>query len=369
MWERIKALIIKEILAVWRDPRSRIVLIVPPLVQLIIFSFAATLDVTNASIGILNRDGGEQGFELVQRFHGSPIFTDIHYLKSVDEMAPFLDKQKGIMILSIDQQFSRNIDAKNQAKVQLIFDGRRSNSAQIVAGYASNIIDQFSRDVAKKKNIQQQRTQLFPRNWFNPNLLYYWYNVPCLVGILTMLTGLIITSLSIAREREMGTFDQLLVSPMLPFEILVGKSIPAILIGIGEGSIILTVGIFILNVPFTGHLLMLYFSLLVFVCAIVGVGLFISSLCSTQQQAILGAYVFMSPSILISGFATPIENMPQWLQVITYANPLRYILVILKGSFLKAMPPGDIWSNVWPIAIIAVITLSASSWFFRHRLE
>lgn len=369
MFERIKALIIKELLAVWRDPRSRIVLIVPPLIQLFIFSFAATLDVKNVPIGILNRDNGEQGIELVQRFNGSPIFTKIIYLKSIDEMTPFLDHQRGIMILSIDEQFSRNLDAGKNGVVQLVFDGRRSNSAQIVAGYVNTIINQFALDVAAKKRIQQQRTQLFPRTWFNPNLLYYWYNVPSLVGILTMLTALIVTSLSIAREREMGTFDQLLVSPMMPLEILIGKSIPAILIGIGEGTIILTVGIFILNVPFTGHLFMLYFSLLVFVCAAVGVGLFISSLCSTQQQAILGAYVFMSPSVLLSGFATPIENMPDWLQVITYANPLRFILVILRGSFLKAMPPEMVLHNVWPIAIIACVTLTASTLFFRRRLE
>ena len=369
MWNRIKALIMKEFLAVWRDPRSRIVLIIPPLVQLFIFSFAATLDVKNVTIGIVNRDNGVQGYELTQRFNGSPIFTHIHYLESVDEIAPFIDNEKGLMVVSIDEQFSRTIEMGNPASVQLILDGRHSNATQIIAGYASFIIDQFATDVGTKQNVVPQNTHLVPRNWFNPNLLYYWYNVPCLVGILTMLTGLIVTSLSVAREREMGTFDQLLVSPMTPIEILIGKSIPAILIGIGEGSIILTAGIFILNVPFTGNLLVLYFSLFVFVCAAVGVGLFISSLCSTQQQAILGAYVFISPSVLLSGFATPIENMPDWLQPFTYLNPLRFILVILKGSFLKAMPVRDVLDNVWPIAIIAIVTLTSSAFFFKRRLQ
>jgi ABC-2 type transport system permease protein len=368
-WNRIKALIIKEFLAVWRDPRSRIVLIIPPIMQLFIFSFAATLDVKNVTIGILNRDNGNESFELVQRFHGSPTFAHIRYLDAVEEVGPFIDNEKGVMVLSIDEQFSRNIKSNNVGIVQLILDGRHSNSAQIVAGYASTIIDQFSSEILDKKDAVQQNTKLYPRNWFNPNLLYYWYNVPCLVGILTMLTGLIVSSLSVAREREMGTFDQLLVSPMTPSEILIGKAIPAILIGIGEGSIILTVGVFILNVPFTGHVLALYFSLLVFVCAAVGVGLFISALCSTQQQAILGVYVFTSPSILLSGFATPIENMPNWLQYVTYINPLRYILVILKGSFLKAMPVGVIMENLWPVAMIAAVTLTASSYFFRRRLE
>lgn len=369
MWARIKALIIKEILAVWRDPRSRFVLIVPPIIQLFVFAFAATLDVKNVQIGVINRDNGEQAFELIQRFKGSPVFAGITYLESFSEVASFIDSQKGVMVISIDQQFSRLLNAQQAASIQIILDGRRSNTAQIVAGYASVIIDQFGRDFTSNHRINQQRTQLFPRNWFNPNLLYYWYNVPCLVGVLTMITGLVVTSLSVAREREMGTFDQLLVSPMMPLEVLIGKSIPAIIIGIFEGSIILTAGIFILGVPFTGNLLILYFSLFVFVCAAVGVGLFVSSLCSTQQQAILGAYVFMSPSILLSGFATPIENMPHWLQIVTYVNPLRYILVILKGSFLKAMPIDIVLSNVWPIAVIAILTLITAAWFFRRGLE
>lgn len=369
MWNRILSLIHKEILAVWRDKKSRTVLIVPPIVQLLIFSFAATLDVQNVSIGVLNRDNGRQGFELVQRFVGTPTFKHVAYLKSVEEMAPFIDKQEGLFVLSIDEQFSRNLDAGKQADIQLVFDGRKSNSAQIVSGYASNIVSQFNRDYAKLAGIALQSTELFPRNWFNPNLIYYWYNVPSLCGVITMLVGLIVTALSVARERELGTFDQLLVSPLLPIEILIGKSLPAILIGMGEGTIILLAGIFFFQIPFTGSLLTLYFSMFVFVTSIVGVGLFISSLSQTQQQAILGSYVFMSPAVLLSGFATPIENMPSWLQVVTYLNPLRYFLVIAKGTFLKAMPLDIALQNTWPMALIAVFTLSLATWLFRRRLE
>ena len=369
MLGRILALIKKEILAVWRDKKSRTVLILPPLVQLFIFSLAATLDVTNASIGILNRDNGEQAFELVQRFHGAPIFQHIEYLQSVEEITPFIDNQRGVMVLSIDEQFSRNLDAGKTAFVQLIFDGRKSNTAQIVAGYTSNIIDRFNIDFAAKAGIELQSAKLFPRNWFNPNLLYYWFNVPSLCGILTMLVGLVVTALSVARERELGTFDQLLVSPIKPIEILIGKAVPAIIIGMAEGSIIILAAIFIFQIPFTGSFVMLYFSMFVFVTSITGVGLFISSLCSTQQQAILGSYVFMSPSILLSGFATPIENMPTWLQPFTYLIPLRYFLIVAKGSFLKAMPADMVFSNTWPMAIIAIFTLAAATWCFRTRLE
>lgn len=368
MFGRILALIYKEILAVWSDKKSRLVLVIPPLVQLLIFTFAATLDVQNVSIGVLNRDPGEQSIELLQRFHGAPTFKSITYLKAVEEIKPFIDNQRGVMVISIDDQFSRNLDSGQSANIQLILDGRKSNTTQIVAGYASSIVERFNSDFAKGARIAQQSTQLFPRNWYNPNLLYYWYNVPSLCGVITMLVGLIVTALSVARERELGTFDQLLVSPLLPIEILIGKTLPAIFIGMCEGSIILLVGVFIFGVPFTGSLLALYFSMFVFVSSIVGVGLFISSLSQTQQQALLGSYVFMSPAVLLSGFATPIENMPVWLQYATYANPLRYFLVVSKGSFLKAMPWEIVLNNTWPMAIIALFTLTGSALFFRRGL-
>jgi ABC-2 type transport system permease protein len=183
-----------------------------------------------------------------------------------------------------------------------------------------------------------------------------------------MLVALLVTALSVARERELGTFDQLLVSPATPFEILVGKTIPAVIIGMIEGSIIIFVGVFIFQIPFTGSLLLLYFSMFVFICSIVGVGLFISSLCQTQQQAVLGSFLFMSPSVLLSGFATPVENMPDWLQPLTSLVPLKFYLVIAKGIFLKAMPLEIVLSNVWPLAVIAFFTLTGAAWFFKHRL-
>lgn len=369
MWHRILTLIYKEILAVLRDKKSRYVLIVPPIMQLFIFAFAATLDVKNVPIGILNRDNGEQAFELLQRFHGSPVFNNIVYLKAVEEITPFIENMNGVMVISIDQQFSRNLDAKKPADIQIILDGRKSNTTQIVLGYASAIIQQFNQDLSAKAEIKQQNTQLFPRNWFNPNLLYYWYNIPCLSGILTMLVGLMLTALSVAREKELGTFDQLLVSPLSPFEIVIGKIVPAILIGMGEGSIIIFIGIFIFQVPFMGSFWLLYFSLFVFISAMVGVGLFVSTLCRTQQQAVLGIFLILSPMILLSGFATPVENMPIWLQPISYLIPLKYYLIIAKGLFLKDMPAYIVFQNIWPMALIGLFTSTISMFFFRYRLE
>lgn len=369
MLGRVLALLVKEFYAIWRDKKTRYVLIVPPLVQLLIFSFAATLDVKNVTLGVVNRDNGKHSVEFLQRFHGSPTFSHIAYLESIDQITPFIDTQQGVGVISIDEQFSRKLEAGEKAEIQVIMDGRKSNTTQIVAGYIANVLQQFNLDFAKANNIKIQPTQLFPRNWYNPNLWYYWYNVPSLCGILTLLEALILTSLSVARERELGTFDQLLVSPMAPVEILIGKAIPAIIISIAEGSLIIFVAIFIFGIPFTGSILTLYAGMFVFVCCIVGVGLFLSSLCTTQQQAILGSSMFLTPAITLSGFATPIENMPAWLQPFTLLNPLRYFLVIIKGVFLKEMPWQDVLSNLWPMIFIAIGTLSAATWLFKRRLE
>lgn len=362
---RVKSLIWKELLTVLRDPKVRISIFLPPIIQLCVFTFAATLDVKNVPIGILNKDCGEQGFELIERFYGSPIFNyKIQFLKGVEEIAPFIDHQKGVMVLSIDEQFSRNLDAGKPATVQLILDGRKSNTAQIVAGYTEQIISQFNVDCLSKSNVT-----LIPRVWFNPNTLYVWYNIPCLVAILAMLTCLVVTTQSVARERELGTFDQLLVSPLMPFEILIGKIVPGIIIGLLEGLVMVLMGTVFLGVPFTGSFWLYFLSLTVFVGSISGVGLFISSLSTTQQQAMLGTFVFMMPAVLLSGYATPIENMPSWLQPFTYLIPLKYMLIISKGIFLKAMPAKIVFENMFFLFIIGLFNVVGAGLFFRRRLQ
>ena len=353
-----------------RDRKVRISILVPPIIQLFIFTFAATLDVKNVPIGILNRDSGEQGFKLVERFYGTKIFNNqIIFLKAVEEIGPFIDHQKGVMVVSIDEQFSRNLDAGKPATVQLIFDGRKTNTAQIVAGYTKEIINRFNNDYTAEAKLKVQNVELVPRIWFNPNTLYFWYNIPCLVAVLSMLTCLVVTTQSVARERELGTFDQLLVSPLVPMEILIGKIIPGIIIGLLEGTLMLTIGTLVLKVPFTGSLPLYFFSLFIFVSSISGIGLFISSLSATQQQAMLGTFVFMMPSVLLSGFATPIENMPTWLQPVTYLIPLKYMLVISKGLFLKAMPARIVFENIWQLFTIGIVNIVGAGLFFRRRLQ
>lgn len=367
---QIASLVWKELLTVLKDRKVRLSILLPPIIQLFIFTFAATLDVKNVPIGILNRDNGEKGFELVERFYGAKIFNEhIIFLKSVPEIAPFIDNQKGVMVVSIDEQFSRNLNAGKPATVQLIFDGRKTNTAQIVSGYTQQLIAQFNNDYTADLDLKIQNVALVPRTWFNPNTLYFWYNIPCLVGILSMMTCLVVTTQSIARERELGTFDQLLVSPLLPSQILIGKIVPGVIIGFLEGVFMLTIGTLILGVPFNGSLPLYLISLLLFVFSISGIGLFISSLSTTQQQAMLGTFIFMMPSILLSGYATPIENMPAWLQPLTYLIPLRYMLIISKGIMLKAMPAIMVIHNLWPLLLISLFNTFGADAFFRRRLE
>ena len=368
MFNRIRALIIKELLALLRDKKSRMVLIVPPLVQLFIFAFAATQEVKNQTLAVLNLDHGRPALSLEQDFTGAATFSKILHLQRADEIPAVINEQQAIAVLWIPADFSRNLARGQAAEVSFILDGRKTNAAQIVQGYGVRIINSY-RDRLAATTGQLAGVTLVARNWFNPNLDFRWYTVPSLVCILTTVIGLIVTGLSVAREREMGTFEQLLVSPLHPLEILIGKALPALLVGLLEGALIVTIGVFLLQVPFNGSLPLLMASMGVFLLAIIGVGLFVSSLAMTQQQAVLGSFLFLVPATILSGFASPIENMPHWLQTISYGNPLRYFMTIVRGIFLKDVPAAVVWGQTWPMAIIACVTLSLATWLFKKRME
>jgi ABC-2 type transport system permease protein len=370
IWLRIKALIIKEIFAVWRDKKSRIMLIVPPLIQLIILSHAATLDVNHISVGVYNQDEGWYSHELIQRIKGSPYFTHVHEFGSFKKAKKAIDTQKILASLQFQPHFSRLIAAHQPAHVQIILDGRKSNASQIVMGYLTLIIQNFNREILTHQGMAvPEPLDIQFRAFFNPNLEYILYTVPCLVAILSMLLALMVTAMSVSRERENGTFDQLLVSPLQPWQILVGKMIPAMIISIMESSLLMILALHLFTVPFVGSFFLLYASMIIFLLSIVGVGLFISSLCHTQQQSILGSFVFMTPTLLLSGYATPIENMPLWLQPFTNLIPIKHFFIIIKGIFLKNIPAREVWIHTWPMAIIALFTLSLAGWMFQRRLE
>jgi ABC-2 type transport system permease protein len=369
MNSRVRALVRKELLAVLRDKQSRIALFMPPILMLTIFAFAATLEVKHVDLAVLNQDGGQASAELIQRFMGAPYFKNVFFLAAAPEIAPALETERAMAVLVFDQRFSRDVAGNRPATVQLLLDGRRSNTAQIVQGYASRIVEDYVRDITARYALPAPPARLTARNWFNPNLEYLWYTVPNLIGLLSMAVGLLVTSLSVARERELGTYDQLLVTPLSPTEILAGKTIPAMILGLVEGFLIAAVAIIFFRIPFAGSFAALALGLFLYMLSVVGFGLFISSLCNTQQQAILGTFTFMIPATLLSGFATPIETMPAFLQYVSLADPLRHFLVAIRGILLKAMPFSMVMETIWPLVPIAAVTLSLAGWFFRRGIR
>lgn len=366
---RLLALVRKEFLALFRDPKSRMILIAPPVLQLLVFSYAATLEVRNVDVMVLNRDAGHWGSELTSRIEASPQFRLVRRTDNPAELREAIDRERVIAAVEIGTDFSRNIEAGTTADVAIILDGRRSNASQIVSGYISSIAAGLAADTPAGQRLAAVRVGTLARNWFNPNLDFKWFMVPGLVASIAMLVGLLVTALSIARERELGTFDQLMVSPLRTHEILVGKVVPPILIGFLHITLFVLAAVWIFGIPLRGSVLALYVAAFFYLISLVGFGLFISALAATQQQAILGAFLFLVPAMLLSGFATPIANMPEWLQVLTYVNPLRYFLVIVRGVFLKDIPLAEIVVETVPMALIACVTLPIAGWLFRRRLE
>lgn len=367
MIARLRAQIIKELLSFLRDPKTRLTLVVPPVLQLFVFSYAVTLDVTNVTLAVLNDDSGRWSQEMIQRLRGSKFVGKLITVHRPEDLATMIDERAVIAAIHFPVDFSRDIGNGTQAVAQVILDGRRANSSQITLGYLNEVATGIGAEIAESSGAQVPDVAL--RHWFNPNLIYRWFVVPSLSGILAMLISLLVTTLSIARERELGTFDQLLVSPAQPIEIIVGKAIPALILGTALGSVMITAGVLAFRIPFTGSVLLLIMSLMLFILSMVGIGLTISSICRTQQQAILGTFSIVVPFVLISGFTTPVENMPHWLQVISAASPLKYYLIIVRGTFLKALPPADIFADAWPMAAIALVTLSAAIVIVRRNLQ
>jgi ABC-2 type transport system permease protein len=363
---RLFAQIKKELLCVWRDPKSRIALIVPPLMQLLLFSFANTLEVKHAALAVLNRDSGRAAYELVARVGAASFCATLETVHSQAELEGRIERREVMAGLVIPETFSRDLALGRPARAQVLLDGRRSNTSQVLFGYLSSVAGGLG---AELTGGAAPADAVAVRHWYNPNLIYTWFVVPSLGGILVMFSTLITTGLSIARERELGTFDQLLVSPCTPLEIIAAKMAPALVICSVLGTVMVVVGVWAFGIRFTGSFPLLLLSLVVFVLATVGTGLMLSAICNTQQQAILGTFAIGVPVVVMSGFATPVENMPVFLQWLAMAIPLKYYLVILQGSFLKALPAAEVLANVWPMAVIALVTLGAATLFVKGRLE
>ena len=364
---RIWAMIVKELWAVLRDPRARLMLVLPPIVQLFVLGFATTLEVKNISVGVLNRDNGHWSAEFVSRLAGSPNVKEILWLKSPDDLRDAIDNRRVIAAISFASDFSADVSAGRPATAQVIFDGRRSNASQIVAGYLETIAAGLGADVRPARMMARSAT--VTTHWFNPNLDYLWFTMPSLIVTIGAISALVVTAQSVARERELGTFEQLMVSPLLVHEILIGKMTPPLMVGLLNGTLYLVLMTQLFGVPLKGSVLLFYIAFIFYLLSLIGVGMLVSSLCKTQQQAFLGTFLVTVPTILLSGFASPVDNMPYWLQIISLLNPLRHFLVVVEGIMLKGMPAADVLANTWPLAATAALTLPVSAYFFRKRME
>ena len=369
MLARVWALTIKEFLALLKDKRSRLVLIVPPLLQLLVFGYAATFDLNQVPYALYNQDPGQASRELTAYFQGSRNFQLKETLNSGTQITPLVESGQVLMALVIHPEFTKDLLLGRPGQVQVIIDGRNSNTALVLLGYVQNIVNQFSQRWINLNGGTPAPSELEIRAWFNPNLESRWFIVPGIVGLLTLVVSLLVTSLSVAREREAGTFDQLLVTPLRPVEILLGKALPGLLIGFAEATAIIAAGVLWFKVPLLGSLLALYLGLFLFLLSALGVGLMISSFSYTQQQSLLGTFLFMVPAVILSGFATPIANMPQLVQTMTLANPLRYFLVVLRRVFLEGAGMDLLWDQYWPMAVIGLVSLAAANFLFYKRVQ
>jgi len=368
MWRRILALALKEFLTLLKEPRSRAVLIVPPLIQLLVFGYAATYDLRQVPYALYNEDPGPAARDLAAMLRGSGTFREAAIVRDAGEVAPLVDARKVLLVVHIDPRFSRELLAGRTGTVQLIVDGRNSNTALIALGYVRQIVERFNDQWSAEQGLPVAPAVLETRAWFNPNLESRWFFLPGIIGILTLLITLVITAMSVAREREQGTFDQLLVTPLSPFEILLGKALPGFVIGFVEATAITLIAVLWFRIPLLGSLVTLYAGLALFLLSAVGVGLMISALSVTQQQGLLGAFLFMVPAVILSGFATPIANMPAAIRAITLLDPLRYFLVILRRLFLEGAGYAILAPQFWPMALIGIVSLALAGWMFRHRM-
>jgi ABC-2 type transport system permease protein len=378
---RCRAMIVKEMWAVLRDPRARIILIVPPIMQLVLFASAATLEVKNVAIGVLDLDQGPAAREVIGQMAGSPNIRALVPLGSYAALARAIDRREVLCAVILPEGLSRDVAARKPASAGAVCDGRRSNSAQIMGGYLAQIVGQAGlalRGVQDGPGGQSPLLggqspspggQSIVRHMFNPNLDFLLFVLPALVATVASISSLSVAGQSVARERELGSFDQLMVAPLRLSEILIGKMAPPLIVGLVNATLYLLVITMLFGEPLRGGVVGYYLATFFFLTANIGLGMTVSSLAQTQQQAFLGIFLVAVPVNLLSGFAAPVDNMPLALRLIAQADPQKHMVVLMEGLFLKASPMASVLANVWPLMVISAVTLTVSTLLFRSRME
>ena len=354
---RLSALIKKEFLTIFKDPKNRALVIMPPVIQLVFFAQALTMEVRNIDISVLDYSNSYNSRELISKFYNSPWFRNVYFVQNPKDLKHDIDLKKSQLGLIIQNDFDKKIQRKQTSQVLIIADGRQTNSASLASSYAGEIIGEYNRELSEKFNIKNPKINVITRNWFNPNIEYKWFLTVSLIVMLALVLSLLLSALTIARERELGTFNQLKVSPLSDNEILLGKLIPP-LISAFISSIIITLIIAIFfRVPFSGSVILYLIANFIALFSIIGIGLFISAISYTQQQAILGVFAFQTPAVLLSGFVSPVEDMNSFFRFLSNFNPLKYYMLIVKGIYFKNMDTITVVKNLIPLLIIGIFAL------------
>ena len=377
MLARLKQMLIKEFIQVFRDKRTRFILIGPPIIQMMVFGYAANYEIRHVPTVVLDLDHSQESRELVSRFTSSPYFDVQRQLTNSRQLGDLIEQGKTTVGLEIDAGFAQKLRKGQTAPLQVIVDATNSNTALIASGYISQIAQGFAQDYQKDRieRIAPQlievmpSVELAPRPWYNPDLRSRWFFVPGIIGSLTLVLVITLTAFAVVREREIGTLEQIMVTPIRPVEFILGKTLPFFLIGLFDVTLIAVVGSLWFQVPFRGHISVLATGAVLFLLCMLGVGLLISTVSSTQQQAMVTAFFFIMPAITFSGFGFPISTMPQWMQYCSYLIPLRYFLIVIRGTYLKGVGMEILWPQMAAMAGLGFMLLTAAILRFHKALD
>jgi ABC-2 type transport system permease protein len=375
MWRRIRQIIVKEFIQVWRDKKLRFFLIGPPIIQILAYGYAINFDITNVATAIYDEDHSRESRDLADRFRSNRYFKVSHIILDQKQMKDLIDRSQVTFVVHMPWDFSQKLKAGHAAPLQFITDATDSNAAQVVNRYAGTVLGDYTlsqmetrlRNLGVRARLEEPVT-LEPRAAYNPNLLSRWSFVPGVIAMVVMLVSLMLTALAVVREREIGTMEQILVTPIRPVEFLLGKTIPFIIISFLEVILVTLIAILWFEVPFRGSVLVLFLGTLTFLFNSVGLGLLISTASSTQQQAMMAGTFFLTPAIMLSGLIFPINNMPPFFQYCTYLNPLRYFVIVVQDVFLKGVGLKVLWPQMAAMVGLGTTMLALSVLRFRRTL-
>lgn len=369
---RVRELVRKEFIQLFRDRKNRPLLVIAPLVQLLVFGYVVSTDVRDVRVAWMDRSRTQESRLLADRLDANRTFRITHRVDGEDAVERLLLERAVDLAVTVPPDFSERIREGRTSPVQILADGSMSNMASMRIAYTRSILDRFNRDLLEElyaEEMRYGRMDARPRTWYNPNLNSRDYYVPGIVAFLIMLTSLLFTSMAIIREKEGGTIEQLVVTPMSPFELILGKTIPYTIISVVQMTGVAVFAVLWFSVPLRGSIPLLFASTLVFLMSTLGIGLFISTVSATQQQAMMTTFFFILPFFMLSGFVFPISNMPLPVQVLTYLNPLRYFLVIIRGIFLKGVGLEILWPQLASLAAIGVVVFWGAVARFGKRLD